>query len=285
MNTAAVAAGSLIGLGVIIIVAELIPAPPRLDAAMARLEGAEQPVPTGVARRLAVRLAQRSRFPIPRDDLALLGISVERFAAQRIAFLALGLALPTMLNLLCMSADLAMAWALPVVAGVIVGIGFALIPDYATRAQARERRQEFRAALSTYLDMVALERAAGAGPSEALQAPADICSGWVFRRISEVLDQARRAGEPPWTGLAELGKRVGVNELTELADISEDAGTEGAKVLSTLTAKAQSMRTAALSDARAKANSRTSEMPVAIGMSVFGFLLLVCFPAVYRLMS
>ena len=92
---------------------------------------------------------------------------------------------------------------------------------------------------------------------------------------------ANRPGEDS----PQLGGRVGVTELTDLADIAEDAGSEGAQVLSTLLAKAQSMRTAALTDARAKANSRTSEMPVAIGMSVFGFLVLVCFPAVYRIMS
>lgn len=102
---------------------------------------------------------------------------------------------------------------------------------------------------------------------------------------AQVLEHARRAGEQPWRGLADLGRRVGIPELTELADIAEDAGSEGTQVLSTLLAKAQSMRTTALTDARARANSRTSEMPIAIGISIFGFLVLVCFPAVYRIMS
>lgn len=275
----AVAAGALIGLGLVTVAAELFPGPPRLDSALARLDGARRPGPGGC---FTVRLA---RLPVPHDDLALLGISVERFTLQRVTFLLFGVLLPLPLSLLCAAAGISLPWAIPTGAGVLLGALFALVPDYAARSQARERRQEFRAALATYLEMVALERAAGAGPSQALQAPAEVCMGWVFRRVAQVLEHARRAGEQPWRGLAVLGKQVRIPELTELADIAEDAGTEGAQVLSTLLAKAQSMRTTALTDARARANSRTSEMPIAIGISVFGFLALVCFPAVYRIMS
>ncbi|MFE3452488.1 type II secretion system F family protein [Nonomuraea sp. NPDC059194] len=272
--------GCLIGIGVALLLGLLFPAPPRLDAAVARLEGTETEV-TGLGAWLAVRLP---RIPVPRNDLALLGISVEQFMLKRVGYGVFGLMLPSLLYLGYLAAGVPLPWALPVGAALIFCVLFALVPDLAVRNQGRERRQEFRAALSTYLDMVALERAAGAGPSQALQAPVDVCTGWVFRHIAEVLRQAKHAGEQPWRGLAELGKRAGVTELTELADIAEDAGSEGTQVLSTLLAKAQSMRTAALSDARAKANSRTSEMPVAIGLSVFGFLVLVCFPAVYRIM-
>ncbi|MEV7006644.1 type II secretion system F family protein [Streptosporangium sp. NPDC051022] len=279
----AVIAGGMIGLGLLIVFAELFPGPPRLDAALAELDGTHGPAKAADAGgRLAVRLA---RLPVPYDDLALLGISVERFTLQRVGFLLFGLLAPTPLSLVSGMAGVPLPWVIPAGAGVLLGGLFALIPDYAARTQARERRQEFRAALATYLDMVALERAAGAGPPQALQAPAEICTGWVFAQISQVLEHARRAGEQPWRGLADLGERVGISELTELADIAEDAGSEGTQVLSTLLAKAQSMRTTALTDARAKANSRTSEMPVAIGISVFGFLMLVCFPAVYRIMS
>ncbi|WP_158578409.1 type II secretion system F family protein [Spongiactinospora rosea] len=281
MNASAVVAGMLCGMGAVVVVSELLPAPPNLVQALERIEGAEA---RGSDRlhRLAVRLA---RLPIPRDDLALLGVSVERFTFQRVVFLLAGLAIPVPLNLLSTLLGVPVPWAVPVGASLILGALFALLPDLAARRQARERRGEFRAALATYLDMVALERAAGAGPHQALQSPADVCTGWVFARLAQVLEQAKRSGEQPWRGLADLGEQVGIPELSELADIAEGAGTEGTRVLSTLLAKAQSMRTAALTDARATANSRTSEMPVAIGVSVFGFLLLVCFPAVYRILS
>ncbi|WP_182884213.1 type II secretion system F family protein [Microbispora sp. H10885] len=279
MNIPAVTAGAMIGLGLVIVGSELSPGPPRLNDALARLDGARRPGPRG---RLTVRL---SRLPVPREDLALLGISDERFTLQRVTSLLFGLVLPLPLTMLCAVAGVSLPWAVPTGAGVLCGALFALVPDYAVRSQARERRQEFRTALATYLDMVALERSAGAGPPQALQAPAEVCTGWVFRRIAQVLEHAKRAGEQPWRGLAQLGEEIRIAELTELADIAEDAGSEGAQVLSTLLAKAQSMRTTALTEARARANSRTSEMPIAIGISVFGFLALVCFPAVYRIMS
>ncbi|MBN6050737.1 hypothetical protein JYK22_02230, partial [Nonomuraea sp. RK-328] len=279
MSMSAFVAGALVGLGVVIMVAELAPGPPRLDIALSRLDGASS---HGRLVGFGLRLA---RLPMPRRDLALLGISVERFTFQRVGFLLFGLLLPLLLSLVCAAFGLPLPWALPAGAGLALGTVFALIPGHAARRQARERRQEFRAALATYLDMVALERAAGAGPPQALQAPVDVCTGWIFGQIAQVLDHARRAGEQPWRGLADLGERVGIPELTELADIAEDAGSEGTRVLSTLLAKAQSMRTTALTDARARANSRTSEMPIAIGVSTFGFLVLVCFPAVYRIMS
>ncbi|MFC5828628.1 hypothetical protein [Nonomuraea insulae] len=279
MNLLSGISGALITLGLLIVMHEWMPGPPRLNAAIARLEGAPAP---GRGAWFKTRL---TRLPIPRGDLALLGISVERFTLQRIVFLLVGLFLPIPLNLLCTLTGFPLPWAIPAGVGLVLAVLFALIPDISARRQAQERRREFRAALATYLDMVALERAAGAGPPQALQAPVDICQGWVFGQVAQVLQHAKRAGEQPWHGLSSLGERVGISQLTELADIAEDAGSEGTRVLSTLQAKAQSMRTAALADARAQANSRTSEMPIAIGVSIFGFLVLVCFPAIYRIMS
>ncbi|MFI9846684.1 hypothetical protein ACIHFD_57355 [Nonomuraea sp. NPDC051941] len=279
MSVLAMASGALITLGLLIVMHELMPGPPRLRAALARLDGRPAPARGDWLRR---RLAQ---LPIPRNDLALLGISTDRFTVQRVSFLLIGLLFPVPLSLLCALAGLPLPWAIPAGASVVLAVLFALIPDVSARRQAQERRREFRAALATYLDMVALERAAGAGPPQALQAPVDICTGWVFGLIAQVLQQAKRSGEQPWRGLATLGERVGISQLTELADIAEDAGSEGTRVMATLLAKAQSMRTAALADARAQANSRTGEMPIAIGVSIFGFLVLVCFPAIYRIMS
>lgn len=281
MNTLAIAGGSLIGLGLALLVAELFPAAPRWDAALARLDGTAVPI-RGPRSWLAVRL---SRLPVPHADLALLGISVERFTLQRVGFAAIGLGLPFALNSMAALVGVSLPWAVPGIVGVVVGALFALFPDLGARSEAAKRRTEFRAALSTYLDMVALERAAGSAPTQALQAPVDICTGWVFQRIATVLEQAKRGGDQPWRGLADLGEQMGVTELTDLADIAEDAGVEGAQVLNTLLAKAQSMRSAALSDARSRANSRTSDMPIAISSTVLGFLLLVCFPALYRIFA
>ena len=151
-----------------------------------------------------------------------------------------------------------------------------------TRLNAAEKRYDFRHALSSYLDLVGLERGAGAGPTEALEAAAEIGGGWAFQRISAALDAARRVGAAPWTALAALAADTGITELADLADIAEVAGQEGARILDTLAARAASMRAQQLSADRAKAGSRGTTMVVPIALLAVGFLLLLIFPILYR---
>jgi hypothetical protein len=129
---------------------------------------------------------------------------------------------------------------------------------------------------------VALERGAGAGPTEALEAAAQIGAGWAFQRIDAVLESARRVGAPPWTALAGLAAETGITELADLADIAEVAGQEGARILDTLAARAASMRAQQLSADRAKAGARSTTMVVPIALLAAGFLLLLVFPVLYR---
>jgi Flp pilus assembly protein TadB len=168
-----------------------------------------------------------------------------------------------------------------VVSLVLAGLLF-FAPDLVTRVNAAERRADFRHALTSYLDLVALERGAGAGPTEALEAAADIGQGWAFRRVAAALDQARRSGAAPWTALAALAAETGISELADLADIAEVAGHEGARILETLTARAASMRAQALAADRARAGARSTTMVVPIALLAAGFLLLLIFPVVYR---
>jgi hypothetical protein len=146
-----------------------------------------------------------------------------------------------------------------------------------------EKRTDFRHALTSYLDLVALERGAGAGPTEALEAAAQIGGGWAFARIAAALDASRKASRPPWEGLAALAAQTGVAELSDIADIAEVAGHEGARILQTLTARAESMRAEALAVTKAKAGARSTTMVVPIALLGAGFLLLIIFPVVYRI--
>ena len=167
-------------------------------------------------------------------------------------------------------------------ASLAFGAALFFAPDLVTRVNAAERRTDFRHALTSYLDLVALERGAGAGPTEALEAAAEIGDGWAFQRISGALTAARRSGAAPWTALARLARETGISELADVADIAEVAGHEGAKILETLTARAASMRAQALANDRAKAGSRSTTMVVPIALLGAGFLLLLIFPIVYR---
>jgi Flp pilus assembly protein TadB len=286
MSLWVIAAGLVGGLGIFIIIRELVPAPPRLDAALARLDHGPVLGPArtgGNASRLAQRIAAGLPWmPVPTADLSLLGQDRETWIASKVACGLAGLAVPLLLAALASVAGTGLSWSVPVVASLACGAVLFFAPDLVTRVNAAERRADFRLALTSYLDLVALERGAGAGPTEALEAAAEIGGGWTFRRISGALDAARRSGAPPWTALARLARETGIAELADIADIAEVAGHEGAKILDTLAARAASMRAQALASDRAKAGSRSTTMVIPIALLGAGFLLLLIFPVVYR---
>jgi Flp pilus assembly protein TadB len=295
VSTWVVIIGALAGLGVFLVVSELIPAGTRVDAAIDRLNrpatgpaGSAGRPPGGmlgapVTRRLGERLAQALPWlPIPDADLSLLGQDRSAWLASKVACGLLGLALPVLLTAALAVTGHSLSIAVPVAAALLLGAGFFFLPDLVTRVNAAEKRYDFRHALSSYLDLVGLERGAGAGPTEALEAAAAIGGGWAFARIGAALDGARRVGAAPWTALAGLAAETGVTELADLADIAEIAGQEGGRILDTLAARAASMRAEALAADRAKAGSRGTTMVVPISLLAVGFLILLVFPIIYR---
>jgi hypothetical protein len=290
VNLWVIAAGILGGLGIFLAVRELVPAPNRLEAALARLDpgAAQEPgAAAGSAAAPPSRLAQRiaaelSWLPVPAADLALLGKDRASWIASKVGCGLLGLAFPPVLVGLASLAGIGVSWSVPAVISLLCGTALFFAPDLVTRVNAAERRTDFRRALTSYLDLVGLERGAGAGPTEALEAAAEIGDGWAFQRISAALDAARRAGSAPWTALARLARETGISELADVADIAEVAGQEGAKILDTLAARAASMRAEALAADRATAGSRSTTMVIPIALLGAGFLLLLIFPIVYR---
>lgn len=282
MTIGIIAAGVLSGLGCFTAVILLWPPRPRLDAAMARLhpDQAVDPAPPWLA--LCRRLGAASGVGVPVADLDLLGTDLEHWAAAKLAAGLAGLGLVPVLALVGGLAGMRIDWSVPAGGALAAGTLAFFAPDLIVARTAARQRADFRAALASYLDLVALERGAGAGPTHALEAAAEIGDGWAFARIASALAGARRAGRPPWDGLAGLGERTGVRELADLADIAEIAGQEGASILRTLGARADSMRAEALAACRATARSRSTVMVVPIALLGAGFLLLIVFPIAYR---
>jgi Flp pilus assembly protein TadB len=279
--------GALLGLGVFLLASELIPAGDRVGAALARLgeqeAGGAEPPPARITHRMGRGLARALPWlPVPSADLALLNQDRSAWLASKVACGLLGLAAPVLVTALLAVGGHPVSWPVPVGAALLIGVGLFFAPDLVTHVNAAEKRYDFRHALSSYLDLVGLERGAGAGPTEALEAAAEIGGGWAFQRIGAALDAARRVGGAPWTALATLAADTGVTELADLADIAEVAGQEGARILDTLAARAASMRAQQLSADRAKAGSRGTTMVVPIALLAVGFLLLLIFPILYR---
>jgi Flp pilus assembly protein TadB len=292
MNAWVIVAGVLAASGVWLAIAELAPTVPSLRAAIARLDGgslaAGDDTPTGddtrTPRRLALGLVAAAPWlPVPAADLRLLGHRTDDWMLSKFALGLAGLALAPVLTVLLGLAGHRPPWTVPVGGSLALGAALFFVPDLVTRVNAGERRADFRHALASYLDLVALERGAGAAPTEALEAAADVGGGWAFERIAAALDHARKAGLPPWDGLAGLASETGVAELADLAEIAGMAGQEGAKILDTLAARAESMRADALAATKARAGARSTTMVLPIAMLAGGFLVLLIFPDFYRL--
>jgi Flp pilus assembly protein TadB len=284
MNLWIVLSGLLIGLGAALLVRELVPAGPSLRAAIGRLEARSDTVRPSRSRELAHSLGDFLPWlPVPAADLRLLGQDTEDWLASKVV-LGLGglIAVPVLSALLALSGH-SLPWTIPVGGALAVGLALFLAPDLVTRVNAAEKRRDFRHALTSYLDLVALERGAGAAPTEALEAAAEVGGGWAFERIAAALDEARKASRPPWDGLARLAAETGITELADLADIAGIAGNEGAKILDTLNSRAESMRAEALAHTKGQAGARSTTMVVPIAMLAAGFLLLLVFPDFYRI--
>ncbi|RAY12960.1 hypothetical protein DPM19_23440 [Actinomadura craniellae] len=295
MTALAAVAGFLAALGALVIVRELRPAPPRLDAALAHIQATPlQPVPSGGVvsgrDRLGKWLGERVARPagllaVPRTDLALLGRSVERFMVDKLVLFVTGIVAPSGFFFLVALAGGSPPWALPVLAGLGLGLVLSFTPDWNVRAQARQRRKDFRYAFSSYLQLVMLEREAGAALNAALEEPAKVADGWPFARVHQALTRARHAQQQPWRALARLGENIDVRDLIDLAHTAEIAGGEGAKMHDVLVAKVTAMRHEASAAARSEANARTTAMWVPTSLLMLGFVILVGFPFFSRLLG
>jgi Flp pilus assembly protein TadB len=277
--------GTLIGLGWWLVVSELMPAAPSLRAAIHRLDpggGVDHPVPprTQLGRRLA---AAAPWLPVPVQDLRLLGQDPADWLTGKLMLGLGGLAVVPVLSALLTFGGRSLPLAIPAGATIALGTAAFFLPDAITWAAARAKRTDFRHALTSYFDLVALERGAGAAPTEALEGAAEVGHGWAFERIGAALSRARRAGAQPWDGLAILADEIGISELADLAEIAGVAGQEGARILDTLNARAESMRAEALAATKAQAGARSTTMVLPIALLAGGFLVLLIFPDFYRL--
>ncbi len=150
MSPWVIVAGVLGGLGIFLVVRELIPAPARLDAALARLESA--PVPgrgASVSLRLARHIsAELPWLPAPTADLALLGQDRDTWIASKITCGLLGLAVPPALVELLALGGFGIDWQVPAIASLACGAVLFFAPDLVTKVNAAERRTDFRHALT-----------------------------------------------------------------------------------------------------------------------------------------
>jgi tight adherence protein C len=285
-------AGAGLGFGILIVARSLHPARPMLAVALRQLN---QPQVVVLDRRIqgsrplasaarAIGL-QRLIGPSVATDLRLLGRSSDAHLARCLVVgLVSALVAPAIVGLLAL-AGIDLAVELPV--ALLLGMALAgiLLPNVTVRTEAAKRRRSFNHSLSAFLDMVAVNLAAGRGIEGALDTAADAGRGWAFGEIRLALYRAKVMGETPWTGLDHLGEALGVSDLQELAASVSLAGDSGAKVRTSLAAKAQALRVKSLADAENAAQAATERMSLPVILLLCGFVIFIGFPAIMRVLN
>ncbi len=297
--TAVVLAGVAIGGGAALIVAGLLPTTPDLQSALARLSSTPSLVHAEVGtsgqsaregrwrrslREHLPRLASSLGLDRHRADLDLIGEAPERLAFRKVGFGLLGLAFPPVLATAMAFIGLSLPWAIPGFASVVLAALLFLAPDLDVRRRAAATRAEMRRAVCIYLELVALERVADAGTTEALHRAAEIGDGRAFALIRDALLRAQLTGTAPWQGLARLAAELRVPELGDVADIMRLSGEDGAAVYATLRARAASLRSALLTDAAAEANAASEHMIMPVAVLGVAFMALLGYPAFSRIL-
>ena len=304
--TAAVVTGATAGLGLTLIVRELLPRQPQLAAALDRLApprltstlpaaaplegpgGPDGPPASSLETRVGLRaqryLAGTPLVPVPSRELLLLRLPVAAFVGQKVLLALLGLAFPVLFTIVAAAMGYRLPFAVPVLGSLVLGVLMFVLPDLDVRRKAARAREEFARATSAYIDLTALERAAGAGATQALEQAATVGDSWVFIRLREQLVRARLAGVPPWNGLHDLATELGLPELSDLADIMRLSGEQGAAVAETLRARSRGLRVALLNKEQTRANTDSERMVIPVALLGLTFLVILGAPAIVRIL-
>jgi tight adherence protein C len=304
-------AGSVLGLGLFLLMRALFPARPGLVTRLLALDAAREGTNAPRARlilpdeevsafrqNLGVRLA---RFYAARGwevrsakaDLALLGKSFEGFLATKVLLAVSGLlAFPLLIGWLVLM-EWGVSLTIPLWAALIVAGLFFVLPDLQIRRDAARMRRDFRHVVGSFLDLVAMNLAGGRGVPEALMmavsvgspGPDDEGSNWAMSRIREALGNARIVGITPWQALDQLGDEINVDELRDLSAALGLVADDGAKVRSSLTARAATMRRRELAEVEGQAGERSQSMLVAQLLLCAGFVIFLSFPAAMKMLG
>ncbi|WP_329111564.1 type II secretion system F family protein [Micromonospora sp. NBC_01699] len=282
--TLAVSGGAAVGLGLFLLVREALPATPALGPALRRLHQPATPVAGPSSRSDSEWLGGVARWlKPPTRDLALLDRTPEQYALSIVLSVLIGLLAPATGGVLLAMAGITPPVVVPVVAAIGLAVLAALIAHRDVLAKANRARREFRRAVCTYLDLVALQLSAAHGPVQALEQAAAICDGWVFDRVREALRLAQLQMHSPWDEIRDLADEIGVPELGDVGAIMQSSGSDGAQVHETLRQRADSLRDQIRTDELAQAEMVTSRLDVPGALLVFVLIGFILYPFVARL--
>ena len=285
--------GAGIWLGLFVIFRALTARPVALAVSFKRLEqigvsvadqrsAGTMPTRSGLADTMSRVLIGRLGSRVEKD-LAVMERPVERFVAEKfattLALAGIAVALAVTLRFAGSPLPNAVAFGATLVAAAV---GF-VVPDLTLRSQAIARRAGFRNALSSYLDLVNILLAGGAGIETSLEAAAQAGDGWAFTQIRHALLRSRTKRQSPWSSFTELGEAIGVLELAEIAASVRLAGEQGARIKLSLSAKAAALRAHQMARIEADAQAATERMGLPTVLMFVGFMVLLGYPALQQI--
>ena len=280
-------AGALVGVGVLLVARGLriVPAP---AAALSGSGAGFSPGMSGQFGAAVLRGAAAVRWTPGRRlaaDLAVTGRRVEDQAARSVLA---GVWLAVLVVAVTAGIGLGgLSVPLPVTAGAALAAGLAgpLVSRAVLSGEASERRQEFLVDLAVYADLVVLLLAAGSGIEGALVNAADAGDDWTWRALHDALRDARLTRQTPAEALTGLGRRLRLVELEELGAAVALASSSGSRLRESLAARADTLRSRELARVQAQAASATERMTFPVVALAVGFLVVLGFPAVTRVLS
>lgn len=255
-----------------------VPSAPAHGAAGRGQEWAQQ-----IGERLLATEAVASRLPA--KDLRLLDLSPAQLLGRCVSYALLGLLLPQFLLLLATVVGVSVPFAVPVGASLVCAAFFAFKCLDDVHDKAKTLRHEYRYAVISLLERIAVARAAEASAGEALTRAATVGDSTPALQIREALDHARMSGITPWKALEDLGAELGVPELRHPARALALAGEEKAAVQGVLESQIEAQRTALLAQRKAAANAATERMDIpslAVGLCL---VLFAAIPAFIRILN
>lgn len=288
----AIVVGALTGLGLALVIRQLLPAHPHLGDALQRLNTQRIIAPAAAGHGLQSRVgyALQSRvgalpgFRVPARDLSLLRIPTHEWLGEKALLGLLGLAFPPAFALLMGFLGLGLPLVFPVAGSVLLGGLLFMVPSLTVRERAGRAREEMARAVGAYIELVALERLGGVGTTQSLENAASVGESWAILRIREELVRSRLSGVTPWQNFTALADELGVRELEDLADIMRLAGEEGAQIYDALRARGRGLRTQMLTMEQARANATSESMVVPVAMCALVFIVILAAPAIIRIL-
>ncbi len=279
----ALLAGVLLAGSVVALLWWWFPGRPRLGAALDGLGATTGPAPTsgsggGWEDRLgswSVRLLPAAVRVTPTADLALLRLSPTSFHGEKLLLGAVGLVVPPLLAALAWLAGIALPLAVPAVVALLAATGLYLWPNVAVRSQAAAARAEFGYALTSYIDLVALERRAGSDARQALQYAAEVGGEhWVFGRLAAALAESATDGRRPWDAFHQVAAELALPALDDLANIMALAAEQSMPIYQTLLDHNRALRTAQVTATQGRANAVNEQIAIP-SVALVGVLVLI----------